>query len=102
SRALKRIFDVAVSATLLVATLPLLVACVIAIRLGSKGKAFFGQKRIGENGRVFTMWKLRSMVEDAEARLKEVVDVDALREPVFKVENDPRVTGVGQLLRRTS
>jgi exopolysaccharide biosynthesis polyprenyl glycosylphosphotransferase len=102
SLALKRVFDVVLAALLLVATFPILMACVVAVRLGSKGRAFFGQRRVGENGRVFTMWKLRSMTQDAEARLGEVVDVDGLREPVFKVENDPRVTPVGRFLRRTS
>jgi len=102
SLALKRVFDVAFSALLLVATFPVLAACVVAVRLGSRGPAFFGQRRVGERGRVFTMWKLRSMTQDAESRLGEVVDVDGLHEPVFKVENDPRVTPVGRFLRRTS
>ncbi len=102
SLALKRVFDAAVSLVLLALSLPLLLVCVVLVRLGSKGPAFFGQRRVGENGRVFTMWKLRSMVADAEARLREVVDVDRLREPVFKVDGDPRITGVGRFLRRTS
>ncbi len=102
SLALKRLFDIVASFALLAAGSPFLIGCAIAVKLGSKGPAFFGQRRVGENGRVFTMWKLRSMVVDAEARLGEVVDVAALAEPVFKVENDPRVTRVGRFLRRTS
>lgn len=102
SLAIKRAFDLVVAGALLLATAPVLLACALAVRLGSSGPAFFGQRRVGENGRVFTMWKFRSMVVDAEARLAEVVDVAGLPEPVFKVENDPRVTRVGRLLRRTS
>jgi exopolysaccharide biosynthesis polyprenyl glycosylphosphotransferase len=99
---LKRLFDIGASATLLVLASPLLAACVVAIRKGSRGPAFFAQARVGENGRVFRMWKLRSMVVDAEQRLGELVDLDGLPEPVFKLEHDPRVTKVGHLLRRTS
>jgi exopolysaccharide biosynthesis polyprenyl glycosylphosphotransferase len=102
SLALKRVFDALAAAVLLAVTSPLLLACALAVRRGSPGPAFFGQRRVGENGRVFTMWNFRSMVPNAEARLGEVVDVERLSEPVFKVENDPRVTGVGRFLRRTS
>jgi exopolysaccharide biosynthesis polyprenyl glycosylphosphotransferase len=102
SLALKRIFDATAAALLLVVTSPVLLACTLAIRSSSKGPAIFAQQRVGENGRVFRMYKLRSMVVDAEARLVELVDVAALREPVFKLERDPRVTRVGTLLRRTS
>ncbi|MCB0252049.1 MAG: sugar transferase, partial [Anaerolineae bacterium] len=68
----------------------------------SPGPIFFGQTRVGENGRPFRILKLRSMVCDAEARLPEVVDLNALHEPVFKLPDDPRVTRVGRVLRRTS
>jgi exopolysaccharide biosynthesis polyprenyl glycosylphosphotransferase len=102
SRVLKRCFDAVLAAVLLVLTAPILLVCVVAVRRGSRGGAFFGQRRVGENGRGFTMWKLRTMVEDAEARLASLVDLDALREPVFKLERDPRVTRVGAFLRRTS
>jgi exopolysaccharide biosynthesis polyprenyl glycosylphosphotransferase len=102
SLALKRAFDVLVSATLLVLLAPLLGAIALAVRLGSRGPVLFVQERAGEGGRPFRMLKFRTMVHDAERRLGEVVDVERLAEPVFKVANDPRVTRVGRLLRRYS
>ncbi|MBI3725271.1 sugar transferase [bacterium] len=102
SLALKRAFDVLSSLVLLVVTLPVLLASIVAIRLGSEGPAFFSQTRVGEGGCLFRMWKLRSMVVDAEAKLASLVDLDSLKEPVFKLERDPRVTRVGAFLRRTS
>lgn len=102
SRALKRAFDLVVGGVLLVLALPVIALLCLLIRRDSPGPALFGQRRIGEGGRPFTMWKLRSMVQDAEARLAEVVDLDALAAPVFKLEKDPRVTRVGRWLRRTS
>jgi exopolysaccharide biosynthesis polyprenyl glycosylphosphotransferase len=98
----KRIFDVLASAALLVLFAPLFLAIAVAIRLGSKGPVFFVQTRAGERGRPFRMWKFRTMVPDAERRLEEVVDLDRLEEPVFKVERDPRITPVGRILRRFS
>ncbi len=74
----------------------------IAIKLDSPGPVFFVQERVGENGRCFRMVKFRSMVADAEERLSELVDLDALPDPVFKIKDDPRVTRVGRFLRRTS
>jgi exopolysaccharide biosynthesis polyprenyl glycosylphosphotransferase len=102
SHAVKRAFDAVVGAALLLVALPVIAVLCLLIRRDSPGRALFGQRRIGEGGRPFTMWKLRSMVQDAEARLKDVVDLDALAAPVFKLEKDPRVTRVGRWLRRTS
>jgi FlaA1/EpsC-like NDP-sugar epimerase len=100
SRALKRAFDLVAGGALLLLASPLLAVVCLLIRRESPGPALFGQRRIGEAGRPFSMWKLRSMVQDAEARLKELVDLDKLREPVFKLENDPRITRVGRWIRR--
>jgi len=74
----------------------------LAIKLDSPGPIFFWQVRVGENGRLFRIIKLRTMVADAEAKLDNLVDLDALAEPAFKLKHDPRVTRVGRLLRRTS
>jgi lipopolysaccharide/colanic/teichoic acid biosynthesis glycosyltransferase len=74
----------------------------VAIKLDSPGPVFFWQVRVGENGRPFRIIKLRTMVADAEAKLENLVDLDALTEPAFKLKHDPRVTRVGRLLRRTS
>jgi lipopolysaccharide/colanic/teichoic acid biosynthesis glycosyltransferase len=81
---------------------PLFGLVAIAIRLDSRGPALFAQTRAGRNGKPFRMWKFRTMVCDAEALLPELVPFEALSEPMFKLRNDPRVTRVGRLLRRTS
>jgi len=98
----KRAVDVCVSGVGLLLSLPWLAALAVWIRRDSDGPVFFAQVRAGEGGRPFRLWKLRTMVSDAEARLADVVDVEALQEPVFKLDHDPRVTRVGRFLRRTS
>ncbi|HTU13957.1 MAG TPA: sugar transferase [Solirubrobacterales bacterium] len=100
--AIKRALDITVSGTLLILTSPFLLLSAIFIKLDSKGPVFFRQVRIGKNGKRFTMFKLRTMVADAEARLDSLIDLDALEEPVFKIPNDPRITRVGKFLRRSS
>jgi len=100
--AIKRTLDVALAALALVALAPLLLVAAVAIRVESRGPAFFRQRRAGLGGVPFTMLKLRTMVADAERLLPELVDVEALDEPVFKLSGDPRVTRVGRLLRRFS
>ncbi|MER3485688.1 MAG: sugar transferase, partial [Chloroflexota bacterium] len=79
-----------------------IVLIALAIKLDSPGPVLFVQERIGENGRPFRMYKFRSMVADADQRLAEVVALDALPQPAFKLRHDPRVTRVGRFLRRTS
>jgi lipopolysaccharide/colanic/teichoic acid biosynthesis glycosyltransferase/GT2 family glycosyltransferase len=74
----------------------------LAIKLDSPGPILFQQERIGQAGRPFRMLKFRSMVAGAEEELERLVDLNHLAEPVFKLENDPRVTAVGHLLRRWS
>ena len=74
----------------------------MVIWLGSRGRVFFSQVRVGENGKLFKMYKFRSMVEGAEDQLPELMNIDELAQPAFKIPNDPRVTRVGKLLRRTS
>ena len=100
--AIKRVLDVAVAALALVLLSPLLLVAVAAIRIESRGPAIFRQARAGRGGAPFTMLKLRTMVDDAERLLPDVVDLDGLDEPVFKLAGDPRVTRVGRLLRRFS
>ncbi len=73
-----------------------------AIKLDSPGPVFFGQTRIGKNGRKFTFYKFRSMYVDAEARKKELLDQNEVKGLMFKMEDDPRITRVGRFLRRTS
>jgi exopolysaccharide biosynthesis polyprenyl glycosylphosphotransferase len=102
-RALKRLLDLCGAAVGLLLFGPtLMLAAAIAIRLDSPGPVLFAQGRTGENGRPFTIYKFRTMVADAEARLDEVRALSALSGAAFKVKEDPRRTRVGKLLRRTS
>jgi exopolysaccharide biosynthesis polyprenyl glycosylphosphotransferase len=100
--ALKRAMDVFLSAVLLVFFAPVMVAIAIAILIDSGRPVFFRQLRAGKDGKPFRMVKFRTMVVDAEERLAEVVDLEELEEPAFKVRDDPRVTRCGRFLRRTS
>ncbi len=100
--AIKRAMDIAVSGVLLALISPLLLALALVILLDSGRPVFFRQRRAGKEGDPFTMLKFRTMVPDAEERLKELVDLERLEEPVFKIQDDPRVTRTGRLLRRTS
>jgi exopolysaccharide biosynthesis polyprenyl glycosylphosphotransferase len=99
---LKRAVDVAAASVGLVLLLPVLVLTALAIRLDSRGSVLFAQSRAGLGGRPFRMYKFRTMVANAESMLDDVVELGSLREPVFKLRNDPRVTGVGRIIRRTS
>ncbi len=101
-RTVKRGVDVLGAVVGLMISIPFVAAAALAVKLDSPGPAFYVQQRVGENGRPFRIVKLRSMVCDADARLDELIDLSALEEPVFKIENDPRITRVGRLLRRTS
>ncbi len=73
-----------------------------AIKLDSPGPVFFGQTRVGKNGRKFTFYKFRSMYQDAEQRKKELMKKNEVKGLMFKMEDDPRITRVGKFLRNTS
>lgn len=100
--AMKRLMDFVVSLTLLVLLLPLLLFVAIWILLDDGRPVFFRQRRAGKDGDPFTMIKFRTMVTDAEQRLPELVDIENLDQPAFKIPDDPRVTRSGRWLRRTS
>ncbi|MEE9382342.1 MAG: sugar transferase [Nannocystaceae bacterium] len=100
--AVKRAFDFLASATALLGTLPFMLCVAVAIRLESPGPILFTQIRVGRNGRRFTMYKFRSMVMDAEAKLAQLKTQNEMDGPVFKMRSDPRITKVGGFLRRTS
>lgn len=99
---IKRALDLVTSAALLALMAPVLLVAAILIKLDSRGPVFFRQVRIGKDGKPFTMYKLRTMVSDAEEQLDDLIDLDALEEPVFKIPDDPRVTRTGRFLRRSS
>ena len=98
----KRVMDVASATAMLLLLSPVLAIAAIAIKLDSPGPVLFRQKRCGLNGRIFDVLKLRSMYIDAERRQAELVELNEMDGPVFKIRNDPRVTRVGRLLRKTS
>jgi exopolysaccharide biosynthesis polyprenyl glycosylphosphotransferase len=99
---IKRAFDLAVSASLLLILAPLFPLIALAIRLDTRGPVIFSQRRAGLNGEPFKMHKFRTMVAGAEESLPEVISFDELPDPMFKLRGDPRVTRVGRVLRRLS
>jgi exopolysaccharide biosynthesis polyprenyl glycosylphosphotransferase len=86
----------------LILTSPLMAAAAIGIRVTSPGPVIFRQTRAGKHGKPFVMYKFRSMANDAEMRRAELEPFNQMQGPVFKVEADPRITGFGRWLRRTS
>jgi lipopolysaccharide/colanic/teichoic acid biosynthesis glycosyltransferase len=100
SQAIKRALDVTFASVLLAIAAPVFLLLAVAIRRDSEGPALFRQKRIGRDGRPFTMYKFRSMIVGAE-RMQ--ADLDDLNETngLFKMADDPRVTSLGKVLRRT-
>lgn len=101
-RIAKRCLDIIISLSVLILFLPLFIAISILIKLTSRGPVFFTQMRCGHNGQPFKIYKFRSMVADAEKILTKLMDFDKLKEPVFKLKDDPRVTFIGKILRKTS
>lgn len=99
---LSRALDIAGSVVGLILTLPVLVAAAIAIKAQDGGPALFRHQRIGRDGRPFTLYKLRTMVPDAESRLASAEIANLRDGPLFKSSNDSRVTKVGRILRATS
>jgi exopolysaccharide biosynthesis polyprenyl glycosylphosphotransferase len=101
-RMVKRAFDLVVGTMIQILIAPIMVIIAIAIKIDSPGPIFFKQKRVGENGHLFWMYKFRSMVIDAEERLKEVMFRDEDGNLLYKTPEDPRITRVGKFLRRRS
>lgn len=98
----KRCLDVLGAVLGLVVLAPLLAALALAVVLDSGWPPLFGQARVGTGGRIFRMWKLRTMSSDAERRRAALLPTNEAPFPVFKLREDPRVTRVGRLLRRAS
>lgn len=98
----KRFMDFSLTAIGLVAISPFLLIIAIVIKLTSKGPVIFYQERVGVNGRIFKMYKFRSMVQNAEELKSKLASLNEMSGPVFKIKNDPRVTTVGKFLRKTS
>lgn len=98
----KRFFDIFVSFFACLLSLPIILIVAIPLKLESKGPLFFKQDRVGKNGRVFKMYKLRSMYNDAEKRKAELMKSNQMQGLMFKIDNDPRITKVGKFIRKTS
>jgi exopolysaccharide biosynthesis polyprenyl glycosylphosphotransferase len=98
----KRVLDFTISSVLITLLSPVLLVVAILIKLASPGPVLFIQKRLGLNKRHFNVYKFRTMVVDAEKRMREVEHLNEVSGPVFKIKNDPRITPIGRLLRNTS
>lgn len=99
---LKRLFDIIFSGIALIILSPVFAISSIIVKTTSKGNVFFKQQRCSLYGRRFLLYKFRTMVEDAEARLKDILVYNEMDGPVFKMKEDPRITKVGKFLRKFS
>ena len=102
SRFLKRSFDIVVSSLVLLVVSPAIAVVAVLIKATSPGPVFFRQIRTGRDEQPFSMMKFRTMSHDAESRRHELEHLNEMDGPLFKVRDDPRVTRVGRLLRKTS
>ncbi|WP_428978984.1 sugar transferase [Clostridium tanneri] len=99
----KRCFDFISSLCAIIVFLPLFIILVILVKLDSKGPAFFGHKRLGQDGKSIKVYKFRTMVTNAEELLKQLTPEQKKEfEENFKLENDPRITKLGNFLRKSS
>ena len=101
-RAVKNAIDRVAALLLLVLLAPVILALALLVRLESRGPGFFRQTRVGQHGKPFTMLKLRTMCDGAHAQRAELVEHNERDGGLFKMRQDPRVTRVGRVLRRTS
>ena len=99
---LKRAVDLLGATVGIILLMPILLVAAIAIKIDSKGPIFFCQYRVGHYGKIFKMYKFRSMVTNAEELLSKLKDKNEMSGPMFKMKSDPRVTKVGRFIRRTS
>jgi lipopolysaccharide/colanic/teichoic acid biosynthesis glycosyltransferase len=100
--AIKRVFDLAVGGLLCVVILPVIAVLGVLIKLDSRGPVFYRQARMGRGSRPFMIFKLRSMQVGADKQRLELADQNEYSGPMFKMKRDPRVTRIGDWLRRWS
>jgi lipopolysaccharide/colanic/teichoic acid biosynthesis glycosyltransferase len=100
--AVKRVIDVVAAAVLLVLLSLVLLVVAVLVRATSKGPVFYRWRVVGEKGRYFTGYKFRTMVENADELKRDLLPMNEMRGPAFKMKRDPRVTAVGRPLRRFS
>jgi len=99
---IKRMIDIVGSIVGLLIMFVAIIFVAPVIKLESKGPVFFSQKRVGKNGRIFNIYKLRSMYINAEEQKKELMDQNEMHGLMFKMKDDPRITKVGKFIRKTS
>ena len=99
---IKRGFDLVVGGIAFICAIPIMALIALLIKIDSSGPVLYMPERVGQNGRIFRMFKFRSMVADAEHRRDEVVTYDEAGRPIHKCPNDPRVTKFGRYIRKTS
>ncbi len=100
---LKRVIDVVVSLVLLVVLFVPMAIVALIILIDSPGASpFFVQERVGKDGNLFKLYKFRSMVANAEGQLDDLLSQNEMQGPAFKMQNDPRITRFGRLIRKTS
>ena len=99
----KRVMDFLISLLLIILCCPLFLLISLLIFLDDpRGSPLYSQTRLGLHEKPFTMYKFRSMTVDAESRQRELMELNEMDGPVFKIQNDPRITRIGRFLRRTS
>ena len=98
----KRAFDLVMATFALIVLSPVFLITAIAIRCEDGGKAIYSQVRLTKGGKEFVMYKFRSMHPDADKKLDELLQYNEVKGPAFKMENDPRITKVGNFIRKTS
>lgn len=98
----KRLMDVALASAALVVLAPMLAVLLVAVALDTRASPLFVQVRTGRGGKPFRMYKMRTMVADAEQRLRDLMHLNEVQWPMFKMRNDPRITRLGRFLRASS
>lgn len=98
----KRVIDIIFSVLLIIMCSPLMVLAAAVIMIDSPGPVLFIQKRVGYNKRIFSLYKFRTMVVNAEGLQKDIESLNEMDGPVFKIQNDPRITRAGKFLRKAS
>lgn len=98
---LKRAFDICASLAALILLSPLFIIVALLIKLESPGSAIYAQQRVGLKGKMFKIYKFRSMCDKAHDQVEQLKELNERDGPVFKITNDPRITKVGKIIRKT-
>lgn len=99
---LKRLIDILGALVAIVVFLPISIVIAVKIKKEDGGPIFYTQERVGKDGKLFPMWKFRSMVVGAHSLKTELADLNETDGPIFKIKDDPRITNVGKFLRTHS